>query len=123
LSEADDKEPGGGRATLIALAALDRSPGVSFNREELHAILQVYGRQVARGEWRDYAIDQLRERAVFSIFRRASEIPLYRIVKQPRTARRPKSYSVVAPTGLILERGHDLGRVLKAIDRRLTVVA
>jgi hypothetical protein len=65
----------------------------------------------------------MRERAVFSIFRRASEMPLYRIVKQPRQARRQGAYSVVAATGLIVKRGHDLGRVLRVLDPRLRTVA
>jgi Protein of unknown function (DUF2794) len=123
LNECEDKEPSGGRANLIALAARDRSFEISFNRRELNEILGVYGRKVANGEWRDYAIDQLRERAVFSIYRRSSEVPLYRIVKQPKAARRQGAYSVIAATGLVVERGPDLGRVLRVLDRRLTVVA
>ena len=124
MDECEDKEPSGGRANLIALAARERSFEISFNRRELNEILGVYGRKVADGEWRDYAIDQLRERAVFSIYRRSSEVPLYRIVKQPpRAARRQGAYSVIAATGLVVERGPDLRRVLRAIDRRLTVVA
>jgi hypothetical protein len=123
LNECEDKEPSGGRANLIALAARDRSLEISFNRRELNEILGVYGRKVANGEWRDYAIDQLRERAVFSIYRRSSEVPLYRIVKQPKAARRQGAYSVIAATGLVVERGPDLGRVLRVLDRRLTVVA
>jgi hypothetical protein len=122
LTECEDKEPSGGRASLIALAASNRSASISFNRQELNEILEVYGRKVADGEWRDYAIDQMRERAVFSIFRRTCEMPLYRIVKQPRQARRQGAYSVVAATGLIVERGHDLGRVLRVLDRRLSIV-
>ena len=123
MNEVEDKEPSGGRANLIALAASNRSAPISFNRQELNEILEVYGRKVADGEWRDYAIDQLRERAVFSIFRRTSEVPLYRIVKQPRQARRQGAYSVVAATGLVLKRGHDLGRVLRALDPHLRIVA
>lgn len=123
MNECEDKEPSGGRANLIALAARDRSLEISFNRRELNEILGVYGRKVANGEWRDYAIDQLRERAVFSIYRRSSEVPLYRIVKQPKAARRQGAYSVIAATGLVVERGPDLGRVLRVLDRRLTVVA
>jgi hypothetical protein len=123
LNECEDKEPSGGRANLIALAARDRSFEISFNRRELNEILGVYGRKVANGEWRDYAIDQLRERAVFSIYRRSSEVPLYRIVKQPKAARRQGAYSVIAATGLVVGRGPDLGRVLRVLDRRLTVVA
>ncbi len=72
---------------------------------------------VATGEWRDYALDMGRDRAVFSIFRRASECPLYRIEKNPRLARRQGAYSVIAATGLILKRGADLRRVLAVIDR------
>jgi hypothetical protein len=82
----------------------------------------MYGRKVAEGEWRDYAIDMLREKAVFSVFRRASEYPLYRIEKDPRLARRQGAYSVSAPTGLIVKRGHDLNKVLRAIDRTLRLV-
>ncbi len=125
-AESGDKEPSGGRANLIALAAR-RAPAavpgpVSFNRQELNKILEVYGRRVAEGEWRDYAIDHLRESAVFSIFRRTSETPLYRIVKQPKLARRQGAYSLVAPTGAILKRGHDLGNVLRVIDRPVKLV-
>jgi Protein of unknown function (DUF2794) len=90
---------------------------VSFTRAELSAILDLYGRKVAAGEWRDYAIDFGRDKAVFSAFRHASEVPLYRIEKHPRLARRQGAYSVVAATGLILKRGHDLVRVLSALER------
>ncbi len=95
---------------------------VSFDRRELGEILNVYGRMVAAGEWRDYAIDALREKAVFSVFRRACEAPLYRIEKNPRLARRQGAYCVITTTGLILKRGHDLSRVLRSIDRRLKLV-
>ncbi|GBD50575.1 DUF2794 domain-containing protein [Methylopila sp. Yamaguchi] len=95
---------------------------VSFDRRELQAILGLYGRMVAAGEWRDYAIDFLKEQAVFSVFRRASEAPLYRIEKTPRLARRQGAYAVVTTTGLILKRGHDLARVLDVLDRKLRLV-
>jgi hypothetical protein len=100
------------------------APGnqVTFNRRELDRILGLYGRKVAAGEWRDYAIDFLRDRAVFSIFRRSSEVPIYRIEKSPRLARRQGAYSVIAATGLILKRGHDLARVLRALDKGLRLV-
>jgi hypothetical protein len=88
----------------------------------LDQILRVYGRKVADGEWRDYAIDALREKAVFSVFRRSSEMPLYRIEKQPKNARRQGAYSIIAATGLILKRGHDLAQVLRAIDRKPKLV-
>src|ERR1700732_3085753 len=95
---------------------------VTFNRFELNRILNLYGRMVADGEWRDYAIDFLRDRAVFSVFRRASEVPIYRIEKDPRLARKQGMYSVISASGLILRRGHELERVLLVIDRKLAVV-
>ena len=99
-----------------------RRGDISFDRRELTQILNVYGRKVASGEWRDYAIDTQKEKAVFSVFRRASETPLYRIEKAPKLARRQGVYSVIAATGLILKRGHDLARVLRALDRGLRLV-
>ena len=99
------------------------SRNVTFNRRELDRILDLYGRKVAAGEWRDYAIDFLKDKAVFSIFRRASEMPLYRIEKDPRLARRQGAYSVVSVTGLILTRGHELERVLRVLDPTLRLVA
>lgn len=99
-----------------------RRNSISFDRQELSQILNVYGRKVASGEWRDYAIDTLKEKAVFSVFRRSSEMPLYRIEKTPKLARRQGAYSVIAATGLILKRGHDLARVLRALDKGLRLV-
>ena len=96
---------------------------VLFTRQELGEILNLYGRKVAAGEWRDYAIDFGREKAVFSAFRRASEVPLYRIEKCPRLARRQGAYSIVAATGLILKRGHDLSRVLAVLEKTVRLAA
>ena len=97
---------------------------VCFTRQELQDILNVYGRNVAAGEWRDYAIDMGRDKAVFSIFRRTSEMPLFRIEKNPKLARKQGAFSIVAATGLILKRGPDLRRVLNVLDRkRFSVVA
>ncbi len=110
----------GGDANLSEL--LPRRGGIAFDRRELNQILDIYGRKVASGEWRDYAIDTLKEKAVFSVFRRASETPLYRIEKAPKLARRQGAYAVIAATGLILKRGPDLGRVLRALDRGLRLV-
>lgn len=93
-----------------------------FNRGELREILAVYGRKVAAGEWRDYSIDMGGEKAVFSAFRRASEYPFIRIEKAPRLARRQGAYSVIAATGLILKRGHDLQRVLGVLEKSLRAV-
>ena len=96
---------------------------VTFDRHELRDILALYGRKVAEGEWRDYAIDFGRDMAVFSIFRRAAEYPLYRVVKDPKLAGKQGAFSVVTTTGLILKRGSDLKRVLAVLDRsRLKVV-
>jgi hypothetical protein len=109
-----------------AAFASGRQPLISFDRRELNEIFSIYGRHVAEGEWRDYAIDMLRDRAVFSVFRRTMEAPLYRIEKAPKLARRQGAYSVIAATGLILKRGHELCRVLRVFDlgrsRKLEIV-
>ncbi len=94
----------------------------AFSRQELSAIMDVYGRMVARGEWRDYALDLMRDKAVFSIFRRSSEVPIYRIEKNPKLARKQGAFSVIAAGGLIMKRGHDLKRVLAVLDDRLQIV-
>ncbi|MGF1503340.1 MAG: DUF2794 domain-containing protein [Paracoccaceae bacterium] len=91
----------------------------AFNRHELSIIFNVYGRMVAIGAWRDYALDHLTDRAVFSIFRRTAEQPLYRIEKRPKEARRQGAYSVVGMDGRILKRGHDLKTVLRVLERKL----
>jgi hypothetical protein len=96
---------------------------IFFDRRELTLILGVYGRMVAAGEWRDYALDSLQDRCVFSVFRRASETPLYRIEKQPALARKQGAFSVVAQQGQILRRGHELSAVLRVFEKgRFAVV-
>jgi hypothetical protein len=92
---------------------------VRFDRRELGLILSVYGRMVACGEWRDYGIASLRDAAVFSVFRRTAEHPLYRIEKRPRLRARQGMYAVVAADGHVLRRGHDLAAVLRVLERRL----
>jgi hypothetical protein len=94
------------------------APVVSFSRQELREIMDLYGRMVAAGEWRDYALDFTPDEAIFSIFKRASETPLYRIRKTPKLARRQGAYSVVAVGGLVMKRGHDLGRVIGVLALR-----
>lgn len=94
----------------------------AFNRQELNSILSVYGRQVAAGEWRDYAIYHGSDRAVFSIFRRSSEMPLYTVEKHPDLARKQGIYSVIAAGGRIMRRGQDLKQVLRIIDRKPRLV-
>jgi hypothetical protein len=132
LSESDPirfrpREPGGpsspsssrSQAQLSSVSSVSpRLPPqvVAFNRAELDAILAVYARKVAAGEWRDYALQMGREKAVFAIFQRASEYPLFRVEKCPRLARRQGAYSVVLRSGVILKRGHDLARVLAACE-------
>jgi hypothetical protein len=96
---------------------------IAFNRQELSAILSVYGRQVAAGEWRDYSIEFTKEAACFSVYRRASEVPLFRIEKSPKLARKQGAYSVTAATGHILKRGHELARVLEVFVKKVRVVS
>lgn len=110
---------------LIALSEARRERldvPVTFDRRELDQILRVYGTMVAAGEWRDYAIDHLRDEAIFSVYRRSSEVPLFRIVKTPKLRARQGAYSVVAATGAILKRGHELARVLGVFDSKLRLV-
>lgn len=92
---------------------------VAFDRAELGVILSVYGRMVAAGEWRDYGMSFLREVAVFSVFRRAAEHPLYRIEKRPKLRAAQGQYSVIGMDGRILKRGHDLPNVLRVLERKL----
>ncbi len=92
---------------------------VSFDRAELNTILGLYGRMVAAGEWRDYGISSLREAAVFAVFRRTAEHPLYRIEKRPRLRHRQGMYAVIGPDGQILKRGQDLRQVLRVLERKL----
>ena len=96
---------------------------VAFNRRELDQILRIYGFKVADGEWRDYAIDMLRDRAVFSVFRRATETPLFRIEKDPRLTRRQGAYSIVSASGQILKRGHELANVLRFFEKKPKLVS
>src|SRR5215203_6414266 len=100
----------GGLAQVVPFPAAAPKQ-VSFSRGELREILDLYGRKVADGEWRDYAIDFTPAKAVFSVYRRTTEMPLYRIEKDPRLTRRQGAYAAIAASGLILKRGHDLERV------------
>jgi hypothetical protein len=94
-------------------------PQTRFDRHELSRILTVYGRMVAAGEWRDYAVDFLEEAAVFSIFRRSSEMALFRVEKRPRLRGRQGQYAVIAAGGLVLKRGPELAQVLRIFDKKL----
>ncbi|MBK1637156.1 DUF2794 domain-containing protein [Rhodovulum adriaticum] len=97
-------------------AAPDR---VAFDRVEMGVILTVYGRMVAAGEWRDYGISCLREVAVFAVFRRTAEHPLYRIEKRPKLRQRQGMYAVIGMDGQVLKRGHDLKTVLRVLEKKL----
>jgi hypothetical protein len=109
---------------LAATAAAPTGMAViSFDRNELREIFNLYCRKVAGGEWRDYGIDFTPQKAVFSVYRRACEYALYRIEKTPRLARMQGAYSVVTATGHVLKRGHDLRLVITALDRRLKLVS
>ena len=124
-----DATPG---RTMIAMSDFLRSapperrgaegPVVSFDRTELREIFGVYGRRVAEGEWRDYAIDFTSAKAVFSIYRRTSEVPLFRVEKDPSLARRQGAYSVIAASGLVLKRGSELRQVLKVLEPKPKLV-
>ncbi len=91
---------------------------VSFDRRELDQLLNIYGFRVGAGEWRDYAIDMLKDRAVFSVFQRQGDVPVYQIEKNPKLARKQGAYSIVNAAGQVLKRGHDLAVVLKYFDKK-----
>lgn len=120
-----DTEGGEDSSIVVPLHDIRRGRDVlpvTFHRRELDLILRVYGRMVASGEWRDYAIDHMKDRATFSVYRRTSEVPLYQIHKTPALARRQGAFSVVAASGLILKRGHELARVLAVFDEKPRLV-
>ena len=121
-----DLRPGGANISCMTAQppipfhpALHAPEQVVFDRHELGLILGLYGRMVAAGEWRDYAMSFLRDRAVFSVFRRSAEHPLYRIEKHPRLRNRQGMYALAAMDGQVLRRGHDLATVLRVLDRKL----
>ncbi|AWN42352.1 DUF2794 domain-containing protein [Methylobacterium durans] len=109
-------------AHVVPFPAPSTAPQIAFNRDELRILFNLYGRMVADGEWRDYALDFRRDKAVFSIYRRTSEMPLYRIEKDPKLARRQGTYAVVAASGRVMKRGTDLARVLSVLEKPLRVV-
>ena len=92
---------------------------IAFDREELHRILDLYGRMVAAGHWRDYAMDFDVDLAVFSAFRRHSERPEIRLEKRPSLRLKQGAYALISEHGAVLKRGHDLGGVLAPLERRL----
>lgn len=120
ISDASEPERiGGGEVIPLRRASSLPPPQVTFDRRELSQIFNIYGRMVAAGEWRDYAMDFLRDRAVFSIFRRTSETPLYTVVKNPALARKQGLYAIVTGEGQVLKRGHELERVLAVLAAKV----
>ena len=93
-----------------------QKPYVGFDRRELNTILNLYGRKVASGEWRDYAMDFLKDRALFSVYKRASERPLYVIEKNPKLRNKQGQYMVTSQEGRVLKRGHELDTVLRVLE-------
>jgi len=103
----------------LPISAAAAPAQISFDRRELGVILGLYGRMVAAGEWRDYGISCLREVAVFAVFRRTAEHPLYRIEKRPRLRAKQGLYAVIGPGGQVLKRGQDLSQVLRVLERKM----
>src|SRR4051812_46905254 len=107
----------------LDMVGAPRTGVVFFERRELDRLLRLYGRMVAAGEWRDYAMDALPDYAAFSVFRRSGDAPLYRIEKRPALARRQGAFAIVGAGGLIVRRGHELESVLRFFDKaRFAVV-
>ena len=106
----------------VQAAASKLPASVRFTYQELQTILNLYGRQVAQGEWRDYALDFLKDRALFSIYRHHSERPLYVIEKNPKLRERQGQYLVLGQHGSVLKRGHDLEAVLRVLEPKLSLV-
>ncbi|AXV16679.1 DUF2794 domain-containing protein [Neorhizobium sp. SOG26] len=112
-------------ASVVSLSEYrqSRDPApVTFHRRELDAILRIYGRMVGEGEWKDYSIGHLKDRAVFCVFKRSGEMPLFRIEKNPKLAAKQGAYSVINTNGMILKRGHELPQVLKVFDKALKLI-
>ena len=107
-----------GSVTPFPLGAA-RTAQVGFDRLELNRILDLYGRMVAAGHWRDYTLDLGRDAAVFAAFRRAAERPEFRIEKRPALRGRQGQWALIGEHGAVLKRGHDLAPVLAPVERRL----
>lgn len=105
---------------MSVVARFPGQPGqVGFERKELSRILDLYGRMVAAGHWKDYAMDFSRDAAIFSAFRRTAERPEFRIEKRPANRNRQGEWALIGEHGAVLKRGHDLGPVLAPVERRL----
>lgn len=96
---------------------------VCFNRHDIDILMQFYSKRVGTGEWRDYAMDMLKDQAIFSVFKRASEVPIYTVHKQPKLANKQGEWSIMNANGLVLKRGKDLKQVLKVLDKKPKLVS
>ena len=106
-------------ASITPFPTPARASQIGFDRIELTRILDLYGRMVAAGHWRDYAIELGREAAIFAAFRRTAERPEYRIEKRPALRNRQGMWALIGEGGHILKRGHELGPVLAPLERKL----
>ncbi len=122
MDDLSEAQHSGSAGEIVRLSHRLPPMPVMFDRRELDKILQIYSRMVAAGEWRDYAIDSDPERAVFSIYRRHSEYPLYKVEKSPKLARKQGAFSVISASGVILKRGHELDAVLSVFNKSLRLV-
>jgi hypothetical protein len=125
LRRGDNRSSESGSSIVVDIKDYKQSKDalpVTFHRRELDAILWIYGRMVGEGEWRDYAIDHMKDLAVFAVFKRSGEMPLFRIEKNPKLAAKQGAYSVINTHGVILKRGHDLQQVLKVFNKQLKLV-
>jgi hypothetical protein len=112
---------GPGSGTIVAFPA--RVPNqIGFERFELSRILDLYGRMVAAGEWRDYAMNFTRDVALFAAFRRTAEVPQMRLEKRPALRARQGMWTLFGEHGQVLKRGHELANVLAPVERRLVKV-
>ena len=109
-------------STIANFPAARRGGQVAFRREELMQLLTVYGRFVAEGLWRDYALDMTRDQAIFAVYRRASEVPVYRVVKRPDLARKQGAWLIQGMDGRVLKRGRALEPLLRYFDNKLLKV-
>lgn len=103
---------------VVPAAPPPAPPRIFFDRPELERLLRLYGRMVAAGEWKDYALSDGRDAATFAVYRRSGEAPFYRVEKRPALARRQGAWAVIGQGGMILRRGHDLEQVLRVFDSR-----
>jgi hypothetical protein len=129
LAETGASQKGKGEAALLQFAAPgststpSKAPAiVCFDRAELAMLLNVYGRKVAAGEWRDYAMDMLRDRALFSIYQRSSERAHITIEKNPKLRNKQGQYIVTNAQGRVLRRGHELDKVLRVLEPSFAVI-